>query len=82
MFPGVGQLYLGDTNKGIGLITGFILAGILLIVAFAISGDPGTNLLLAVGVGLVLFVIYIWQLFDAFNSAKRRNAELIPMGGR
>jgi len=81
LFPGLGQLYYGDRNMGIGLIAGFILAAILLVGFFLFSGDPNLDFLILVAVGLILFVLYIWQMFNAFHSAIRYNAKLSPRWG-
>jgi TM2 domain-containing membrane protein YozV len=82
IFPGLGQWYNGDMNRAIALIAGFAFATIFVIGAFAISGDPAFDLLLLIVVGLFLTIVYIWQLFDAFNSAKRHNIGLNSRQGK
>ncbi|MDP8907012.1 MAG: hypothetical protein M3M88_05780 [Thermoproteota archaeon] len=58
-FNGVGHLYVGKITKGIKLlIVGWILA------ALTILFPP---------LGIIYFVFWIWQAYDAYRIAKHRN---------
>ena len=57
-WTGVGQIYNGQIFKGIFLI---ILQGI-------------NGLLMFVGIGFITYpIVWIWGMFDAYNTAKRMN---------
>ena len=58
LFPGLGQLYNNQNRKAITLIVGYIISFILC--------------LILIGVVLVI-VIWIYGMYDAFNSAKALN---------
>ena len=61
VIPGAGQIYLGKVGKGILL---FILAGISAILCFLLIGF------------LLLPIICIYSIYDAYKSAKDYNAQL------
>jgi TM2 domain-containing membrane protein YozV len=61
VIPGAGQMYLGKIGKGILL---FVLAGISAILCFLFIGF------------LLLPIIWIYSIYDAYKSAKDYNAQL------
>lgn len=72
LLPGIGQIYAGSPVKGyIILFSYFILFGIG---GWSILSSPGNVL---VGIVILIFVgmiLPIWNLFDAYHSAKKRNS--------
>ena len=64
---GVGQMYMGKIGRGIGILLGGITLGIIGIVTF--------------GVGyIVLLILFIWQIIDAYNLCKKYNQYLAQNG--
>jgi TM2 domain-containing membrane protein YozV len=56
IFPGLGQIYIGEKRRGIA----FIVAGLILLGTFLIE------------IGLILYPIFLLiNIFDAYRSAKR-----------
>ncbi|MBP97658.1 hypothetical protein CMK18_17030 [Candidatus Poribacteria bacterium] len=70
IFPGWGQFYNGQQDKGIGFLM-LSLGGIFTILE-GLSDDPDGNAIVAVGVGVVIGS-YIWSVIDANLSAKKIN---------
>ena len=68
--PGIGQIYLGLTTKGILMIAAYgisaILLGISIILIFALIGIPFVIIF-----GILLAAIYIYALVDAILSGQR-----------
>jgi len=75
-FLGLGHIYLGEVRRGLLLmIIGWILeiGGIALTKIFLFSTLIGVTIIGAViGIPMLLiyFVLWIWQIFDAYNKAK------------
>ena len=58
IFPGIGQLYLGQNNKG-GLFIVLAAVSIVLIILL---------------IGLILYVLFwLWSILDAYSSAEKLN---------
>lgn len=79
LIPGVGQMYNGQVAKGVGLLlisTGAIVVGAAASTEhcgeFDCSRDTAP---LAVGGGVFL-ATWIYSMFDAYSTAKQRNAKL------
>ena len=77
IIPGIGQIYLGLTTKGIMLIAAYwisaILLGVSFILIFAIIG-----IVLVPLFGILMGVIYIYTLVDAILSGQRiENGEFV-----
>ncbi|HEY9653090.1 MAG TPA: signal peptidase I [Coleofasciculaceae cyanobacterium] len=78
-FPGIGQLYAGETLKGIGfIVSGVVLIAIAAWSIFSATGNTVTGLIC-----LLLFAIaYLFNLFDAYvcihQSMPMQGAEKIP----
>lgn len=72
IFPGLGQIYAGQTVKGYGIAIAIVLftlvGGWLLL---SPTGDARTGVLLVV---FLPAVITIWNLFDAHQSARKANS--------
>ncbi len=81
VFPGAGQIYVGRKARGIFFIA-FAIALFLIIVltvsGFLLTENAATSHTLSVitlTVFLVMFVMSIYVLFDAYRIAKRHNVE-------
>ena len=70
IFPGWGQFYNGQEDKGIGFLM-LSLGGIYTILQ-GLSYDPDANAIAAIGAGVVIGS-YIWSVIDANLSAKKIN---------
>ena len=70
IFPGWGQFYNGQEDKGIGFLM-LSLGGIYTILQ-GLSYDPDANAIAAIGAGVVIGS-YIWSIIDANLSAKKIN---------
>jgi ribosomal protein L40E len=71
IWPGLGQLYNGETRKGIG----FIIAGVL-VVLLALNEHPsrrtGEPPLFYLFIA-VFFAVWLYGIYDASNTAKKTN---------
>jgi TM2 domain-containing membrane protein YozV len=82
--PGVGQIYCGKIGRGIGIL---VLLGLLSVVSivplffitdpmnFSFSGFFALNVILSI----LAFLIYIWQIYDAYRCADDYNKMAPPM---
>jgi signal peptidase I len=71
--PGIGQIYAGKTKKGLGFLLGYFfligLGGVLL-------SHANVNVLLGIFALIAAFlVIPIWNIFDAYYTARRQNSQ-------
>jgi TM2 domain-containing membrane protein YozV len=92
--PGIGHIYVGKVGKGIGiLISGIIIYVLLIIMAFSLqstlflapdesSAVGGGAILMMFILGIVYFVLWIWQIFDARKLAKKFNESVRTTGGK
>lgn len=64
LWPGLGQIYVGRIGGGLGIMFGGI---ILALVGWILLWIP-------------LFVYWVWNVYDAFNLAKKYNQELARTG--
>ena len=93
--PGIGHIYVGKVGKGIGiLISGIIIYVLLIIMAFSLQsalflapdessvvGGGGVILMMFI-LGIVYFVLWIWQIFNARKLAKKFNESVRTTGGK
>jgi len=92
---GVGQIYVGQVGKGIGImLTNFVIIAITIIILFqataiffleAISGSVGSAASGFTIFALLLILImdvgfYIWQAYDAYDQAREYNISLQANG--
>jgi TM2 domain-containing membrane protein YozV len=56
--PGVGSMMNGDVGKGVGILVGYLISCVLILVLIGIVGVIG---------------FWIWGLIDAYSGAKRWN---------
>ncbi|MER3492285.1 MAG: signal peptidase I [Mastigocladus sp. ERB_26_2] len=70
LFPGIGQIYSGKKSKGYFLI--FFYLGLYIIGLWQILSPPG-NVFIGLVLLFICFLLWVWNLFDAFGSAKRNN---------
>ncbi len=82
---GVGHIYVGQTKRGVYLL----VLGIVLTVAFSSSNGVGEfyasesrslgtglmYILFALVISIVLFVTWIWQIFNARKTCNQHNAQ-------
>ena len=67
LIMGVGQMYMGKVGRGIGILLGCIVLAVIGIVTM--------------GVGyIILLIVYIWQIIDAYNLCKKYNGYLLQNG--
>jgi signal peptidase I len=72
LFPGVGQIYAGDKNRGYAIAATYLALAIIAVGSiFAANG----NILVGVGAFILNFCLWLWSLFDAFGAAKSRNSQ-------
>jgi hypothetical protein len=81
MLPGVGHMYAGEVKKGVFILAFFIIIGIAITGAFVgtfMTFDTGGDMSSAAGlilVGLIItVVIWLYQVYDAYQAALRFNA--------
>jgi len=90
LFPGAGHLYAGKIVRGIVFIVAFFSLSVLTYVGwwFLLSGFDGSVpftfttgiIVFTVVMAIVILVIWVYQLIDAYNVTKRFNAELMATG--
>jgi len=72
---GIGHIYLGQTGKGIGLLLiGWVLSASAFLLVI------GGIIVVAVILGIGVFVFWIWQAYDANKQAKYYNEILLQNG--
>jgi TM2 domain-containing membrane protein YozV len=84
IIPGVGQIYCGKIGRGIGIL---VLLGLLSVVSivplFFIMNPVDFNFAgffaFNVVVGILAFIIYIWQIYDAYRCADDYNKMAPPV---
>jgi TM2 domain-containing membrane protein YozV len=84
IIPGVGQMYCGRVGRGIGIL---LLIGLLSLVTiipmffimdsgeFDFAGVFAFNIM----VSIIVLIIYIWQIYDAYRCADDYNKMAPPM---
>ena len=60
LIPGLGQMYNGEIGKGVMILLGCILLGFLSFLIVPI---------------VILVVVYIWNIYDAFKTAEELNEQ-------
>ncbi|MDR2698797.1 MAG: hypothetical protein LBB30_03885 [Candidatus Methanoplasma sp.] len=84
-WAGLGQLYVGKIGRGLAMMVGFFLI-VFFGVFSTITGLLSLNIDGAVG-SVVLFgvlhvVLWVWNIFDAYNQANEYNDALRTSGRR
>src|ERR671932_1782397 len=78
-FPGIGQLYVGERVRGLGLLCSQLV--LIAIAAWSIF-SPSGNTLTGIGCLFPIVVLYVLNLFDAYFCATKQldvqGAEKIP----
>lgn len=71
--PGIGQIYAGQLRKGLGFLLGyFFLIGL----GGALLSHANVNVFLGICALVAAFlVIPIWNIFDAYYTARRQNSQ-------
>ncbi|MCE5295900.1 MAG: DUF5683 domain-containing protein [Euryarchaeota archaeon] len=65
LIPGLGQIYNGQIGKGLIMIIAAIVCGVLMLLL----------------IGIVLYLIlWVWGIYDAYNTAKKINQEATMQG--
>lgn len=91
-FMGMGQVYVGQLGRGLGiLVVGWLLTAVEVVLIFQIflaTASFGSDsitayiaLLLAIGVGGIDLIFWIWQAYDAHGLAKKFNTA-VELNGR
>ena len=77
--PGAGHMYADKLLSGVIylliMVSLVILELVMVVSAFRDYVSGGTAGFLFIAVGLAILVIYVWQVYDAYHSAKRYNAD-------
>jgi signal peptidase I len=84
LIPGLGQIYCGKVGRGIGIL---LLLGMLSFVSLIplffimdpVDFDFAGFFVLNVVVSVIVFIIYIWQIYDAYRCADNHNRMAPPM---
>ena len=91
---GLGHIYVGKVERGIGILISGIIIYVLLIIMMVISfpsflilapdeSSVSIGVILMVFVlGIAYFVLWIWQIFNARKLAKRFNESVRTTGGK
>ncbi len=81
MVPGVGHMYAGEVKKGVLILATFIIIGTLVLLAgvaaagsFVSSQNPFPIAVVIVLVVIISLVIWLYQIYDAYQAALRYNA--------
>lgn len=84
VLPGAGHIYAGRILRGIAFMAAFFSIGIIIGIgwwATITTGTPGINLLwFSVLMIVISFVIWLFNMVDAYNVTKKYNAELLATG--
>ena len=88
--PGIGHIYVGKVGKGIAILVGGIILyvisilGIIFITTPKAYGPPGGWIIIsvigAIGLAIAYIVLFIWQIFNARNLAKKFNESVKATG--
>lgn len=84
LIPGLGQIYCGRIGRGIGIMVLMGLLSVVSIVPLFFLMDPVDFnftgfLALNVIISILLFIIYIWQIYDAYRCADDFNKSAPPV---
>ncbi|MHC1679995.1 MAG: zinc-ribbon domain-containing protein [Methanomassiliicoccales archaeon] len=84
LIPGVGQIYCGKIGRGIGILVLIGLLSVIGIVPLFFITDPmnfnfAGFFALNVVLSILAFIIYIWQIYDAYRCADDYNKMAQPM---
>jgi len=84
LIPGVGQIYCGKIGRGIGILVLIGLVSVIGIVPLFFMMDPMSFnftgfIALNVILSILAFIIYIWQIYDAYRCADNYNKMAPPM---
>ncbi|MCL2143100.1 MAG: hypothetical protein FWH44_02430 [Methanomassiliicoccaceae archaeon] len=81
LWGGAGQIYVGKLVRGLAIMAAYFV--ILLIgVPILFLGGLGTAVVWIILCGILYFVLWIWNIFDAYNLAKAYNDHLWATGTR
>lgn len=83
LIPGAGHLYAGEMKKGILILASYFIIGSLALFAwfaaiwsFGSGGNPLWPAPMVIIALIILVVIWLYQLYDAYQAAARFNANL------
>lgn len=84
IIPGLGQMYCGKIGRGIGILLLIGLLSVIGIVPIFFMMDPvdfnfAGFLALNVVLSILAFIVYIWQIYDAYRCADDYNKMAPPM---
>jgi hypothetical protein len=71
---GIGHIYVGRLGRGIALLIVGIILGILSWGSFILGFVTfGITFIFWIIFAIILFILWIWQTYDAYNLAKQFN---------
>jgi len=84
LIPGLGQMYCGRVGRGIGILVLLGLLGFVSIIPLFVIMDPWEVditgfFALSVVMSIVVFIVYLWQIYDAYRCADNYNKTAPPM---
>ena len=85
LFTGLGQIYVGKIMRGLAVMLLCILLGGIgagLLYAAVFTGGLGGIIAVAVLLTIAYLVIWIWNIFDAYNLANSYNESVRRTGNR
>lgn len=84
LIPGLGQIYCGKVGRGIGILALFGFLSVISIIPLffivdVVNFDFGGFMALYVIVCIIAFIVYVWQIVDAYRCAEDYNRMAPPM---
>lgn len=84
IIPGVGQMYCGKVGRGIGILVLISLFSFVSFIPLFLMMDPvdfnfAGFFALNVVMSIIVLIIYIWQIYDAYRCADDYNKMAPPM---
>jgi TM2 domain-containing membrane protein YozV len=83
LWAGLGQIYVGKIARGLGIMVGGLLIGLLFIpLVFLLSTIDMSMLVFIILLSVVSLIYVIWNVFDAYKLAKEYNDKFRSTGQR
>ena len=82
VFAGLGQIYVGRVLRGLMIILLSSMVAILTVTAMVVLILSPFAFLMLAAASVVALVVWIWNIFDAYNLAKRYNESVRTSGKR
>jgi len=81
LLPGVGQIYVGRVLRGVLiliLLPLLSMASVVPVFFFSISVGVGTFFAFSVLATIIVLILYVWQIYDAYRLAEEHNRQGSP----